>query len=342
MTSRRKVFFVSYRFDHHASHSGYDQLIRYASGVITARPLSKRIIRHKLMWFLANGVKSYDWASMALELKAASHILGHREGIYHILYGERIFHYLGLLNGWRGNRVIATFHQPLKVIKEIVQTDWHIRQLSAVICVGRNQCNYFADLLGPEKVAFIPHGVNTEYFSPPENFEERQSQMCLFVGDWLRDFPTLRGVIELVCYLRPATSFIAVTPGKNSEKLGFHPNLTYRSGISDSELLELYRSATLLVLPCIDCTANNALLEGLACGLPTVATDVGAVRDYVNNDCAVLVPPHDSLCMANAILSLLDDPQTRKTLSERARRESLKFSWSLVFEQVQTFCQSLD
>ena len=42
----------------------------------------------------------------------------------------------------------------------------------------------------------------------------------------------------------------------------------------------LYQGADLLLLPLIDATANNTLLEGLACGLPVLASDLTGVRDY--------------------------------------------------------------
>lgn len=342
MNLQRNHYCVSYNFAHHASHSGYDQLNQFATEVIVAKPFSKKIVRHKIMYLLANGVISYDWTSLALETKSASHMLRNRNGIYHILYGERTYHYLGFLNGWRNNHIVATFHQPCNILKDTIQVDWHIRKLSAVICVGRNQYDYFAQIIGDEKVSFIPHGVDTKYYSPPENHDRRQSQLCLFVGDWLRDFPTLRGVIELVSFQRPDVQFIAVTPKKNLTLLGIHPNLTILSNIPDSALLDLYRSATMLVLPCLDATANNALLEAMACGLPVVTTDIGGVRDYANEESAILVPPQDSLSMANAVLTLLDDVGMRRILSTTARQEALKFSWPQIYKQLQTVYQSLD
>ena len=55
-----------------------------------------------------------------------------------------------------------------------------------------------------------------------------------------------------------------------------HPNTRCHAGLSDEQLLALYQSADIGVMPVIDCTANNGLLEMMATGLPVVMTDIGA------------------------------------------------------------------
>ena len=70
--------------------------------------------------------------------------------------------------------------------------------------------------------------------------DTRDPNLCLIVGDNYGDYPTLRGVIELVAHLRPRTKFVIVTSPRNSQLLGEHPNLAYKSGISEAKLLNLY------------------------------------------------------------------------------------------------------
>lgn len=334
------IRFVVFRYGHHSPHSGYSRLAEYGLDQFTgdvipiSKPLPRSIIRERLLWRLAKGTPGYDRASMAAELKVASHILKEGGYIYHFLYGETTYHYAGYLNNIRNNRIIATFHQPPAGIQQAVQIDWHIRQLSAVVCLGRNQQEYFEKIIEPEKIFFVPLGLDTEYYTPPLSFESRNPNLCLFVGENYRDFPTFRGVLELVSYKYPNIQFVAVLPSRSFDLIGKHPNLILRSGISETELLELYRSASVIILPLKEAVANNAVLESMACGLPMVVTDIGAIRDYVNPDCAVLTKPYDSRNMAEAVMDLLNDSNARQSLSEKSRVRALEFSWPKVVQQL--------
>jgi glycosyltransferase involved in cell wall biosynthesis len=87
-----------------------------------------------------------------------------------------------------------------------------------------------------------------------------------------------------------------------------------------------------MVMPLKDSTANNALLESMACGLPSVITDIGATRDYVDNNCCALVSPYDSRGMVETVIDLLDSPKELEMMSNCCR-ENLKFSWDKVTEQ---------
>jgi glycosyltransferase involved in cell wall biosynthesis len=64
-----------------------------------------------------------------------------------------------------------------------------------------------------------------------------------------------------------------------------------------------------------------ALLEAMASGLPIVATDVGACREVLDNgDCGVLVPPNAPGELADAIISLIDQPKRATVLARNAKK----------------------
>jgi glycosyltransferase involved in cell wall biosynthesis len=111
------------------------------------------------------------------------------------------------------------------------------------------------------------------------------------------------------------------------------PNVTARSGVSDEELLDAYRSADVLLLPLLSATANNALLEGMSCGLAVVATDVGGVREYVDEQCATLVEPGDAQAMVRAVLDVIGDRSRRERMGLASRQRALSFDWARVGER---------
>ena len=63
-----------------------------------------------------------------------------------------------------------------------------------------------------------------------------------------------------------------------------------------------------LVLPLLDATANNVVVEALACGLPVVTTDLPNAGDYLNERCSMVVPPKNPQKLAETILSLEKRP----------------------------------
>lgn len=337
---KRKIYFVRFRHGHHSPHSGYSRISEYSEKILNSRtipvnkPIPRWLIRERIYWRLARGTPGYTREAIAAELKVAQHILMERDCIYHFLYGETTYHYAGYLNGLRNNRIVATFHHIPSAIQEVEQIDWHLRQLAALICVGTNQVNYFASFLDPKKLHFIPLGIDVVYYQPPLSLIDKDPDLCIIIGENHRDFLTLRGVIELVSYLRPQSKFVCVIPPKGISRLGTHPNLEVRTGVPEEELLKLYQTASLMIMPLTDATANNAVLEGMACGLPIVISDIGAVRDYVTPESVALVPAFDARKMTEKIIELMSNQSQRKELGQQARLQALKFAWPKVIEQL--------
>ncbi len=65
--------------------------------------------------------------------------------------------------------------------------------------------------------------------------------------------------------------------------------------------------------------------EAMACGVPVVATDVGAVREVIEEGVTgFVVPPQDAEALARATLVLLDDAALRSRLGATGRERALK------------------
>lgn len=344
----RHIRFVVFRYGHHSPHSGYSRLAEYgvkqypAEIIRISKPLPRWLVRDRIYWRLAKGTPGYTRAAMAAELQVAWRMLREKDAIFHYLYGETTYHYTGRLNNRNNNRIVATFHLPPVGIENSWTIDGPLRQLSGAVCVGTSQQEYLSKIIGADKVFFAPLGVDTEYYTPPASFASRDPNLCIMVGENYRDFPTLRGVIELVAYMRPQTRFVAVLPPRCYDLVGAHPNLTMRSQVPEDELLSLYRSASLMVLPLKDATANNALLESMGCGLPQVVTDVGSTRDYTSEACAALMPVNDARKMAERVVDLLEAPDEMECMSKAAVEQAARFAWTKVVARLDAVYQAVD
>ena len=89
----------------------------------------------------------------------------------------------------------------------------------------------------------------------------------------------------------------------------------------------------------------TAILEAMACGKPVVATDVGAVRELVEDRVTgYLVPPDDPEALADAIAGLLDDDELRAGIGRAGRERAIeRFSLGRLAElHVEAYSRALD
>jgi colanic acid/amylovoran biosynthesis glycosyltransferase len=62
-----------------------------------------------------------------------------------------------------------------------------------------------------------------------------------------------------------------------------------------------------------------SLMEGMAAGLPPVATDSGATRELITAGAGLLVPPGDRRALADALSRLSASPELRAHVAAGAR-----------------------
>jgi glycosyltransferase involved in cell wall biosynthesis len=95
-------------------------------------------------------------------------------------------------------------------------------------------------------------------------------------------------------------------------------------------------------MPLVESTANNALLEAMACGLPIIVTDVGGIRDYIDDSYAKLLPLHNIDAMVDETMNLIGDIELQRKLGKRARQKAEEsFSWEIISKQMLQLYQSL-
>lgn len=91
------------------------------------------------------------------------------------------------------------------------------------------------------------------------------------------------------------------------------------------DVRELLSRADAMVLPSYSEGMSNALLEGLASGLPLVATDVGGNREVVSDGVnGYLVPPGDAEALSAALGKVATDPELRHRLGTASRERAIQ------------------
>lgn len=183
-----------------------------------------------------------------------------------------------------------------------------------------------------DRIHLIWNGIDLRPFVGPERPHENQSgkDCALNVGLAGRLSPEkgidlfLRAAANVLREL-PLTQFLIVGDGPDRATL---EALIHELGIGKNAFLlgrnedmpSFYASLDLLVSSSRQEGLPMALLEGMASGLPLVATAVGAVPNVVrNNQTGILLPAEDVTALTAAIVKLLSEPANRKTYGTAAR-----------------------
>lgn len=98
----------------------------------------------------------------------------------------------------------------------------------------------------------------------------------------------------------------------------------------EAEVARLLKETTFFVLPSIiqkDGTMEgmpNALIEAMATGRAVISTSIAGIPELIDHGITgLLVPPEDSVRLADAIRQMLDDPERTRRMGERGRERIL-------------------
>ncbi|MGI4984363.1 MAG: glycosyltransferase [Janthinobacterium lividum] len=172
------------------------------------------------------------------------------------------------------------------------------------------------DYLGrPAQLAF--YGISTQDF-PIQNLAAWQPHTPLHVAaignDWDRDWDTLVSAFDgdSRFSVRLATRRKVKSPPK-AENVKIGPVF----GMDAQR--ELYAWADIIVVPLHEnkhVSGITVIFEGVTCGKPVVATQVGGLEAYFAADEITYVPPNDAGALRDAVVGLIEDPAAalQKTL----------------------------
>jgi D-inositol-3-phosphate glycosyltransferase len=200
--------------------------------------------------------------------------------------------------------------------------------------------------VGGPRVAAVPTGVDMRKFDPEGPSAKRgEPQRLVHVGSLaeherlellIRAMPDLRGT-ELVIVGGPDPADLDSDRaykrlGKLAAGLGVADRVIFTGRLADRELAAMLRSATALVSLTRHAPIGQAAISAMACGIPVIATDVGAHSDAViDGTTGTLVPADRPALAARRLKDLLATPMKLTAFgiasSDRARS---RFPWDRI------------
>jgi glycosyltransferase involved in cell wall biosynthesis len=243
---------------------------------------------------------------------------------------------------WYMRLLIHRWHGFLRMQKRIAP------QLRSVVTVSGASATDISDDFKVDRSAIsVMHlGVDTELFRPLPD-KERESHRLMTTASADAPLKGLSVLLHAISSLRPDYPGIRLTlvgrpkPGGDTERLiaslGLENVVESCKGISHEEMVQKYASASVAVVPSIYEGFGLPAVEAMACGVPLVSTDGGALAEVVE-DAGLVVSAGDAKALANAIRRLFEDDDLRSEFASRGlSRVEQHFCWNRCAERMEAY-----
>lgn len=170
---------------------------------------------------------------------------------------------------------------------------------------------------------------------------ELHEPFILFVGSFhIRK--NLKGLLEAFSQIAGEVRHELVVVGSRwrgndvmeySQRTGVADRIRFLQHVPDPDLPLLYNTADLFVYPSLYEGFGFPVLEAMACGCPTITTNVSSIPE-VAGEGAMLVPPGDVPALASALGQIANDPEQKARLAEQGLIEAQRFSWTKTASQI--------
>lgn len=106
---------------------------------------------------------------------------------------------------------------------------------------------------------------------------------------------------------------------------GYVPNI---------KLPAIINQCSVFLYPSLRESFGIPILEGMACGVPVITSNTSSMLEIAGSEAAFIVNPFDTVAIANAIQSLIEDKVLAKVLAEKGIARAKQFSWENMAKNV--------
>lgn len=257
-----------------------------------------------------------------------------------------LFHGLNQrLGAARHRRAVCTFHDLFVISGDYSTLEFRERfaaqaraaaeRSDLIIAVSRFTARQVEQLLHvePSKIRVIHHGARPA----PTLATLPREPIVLSVGAIQRRknivrlveaFETLGSEWKLV--LAGSFGFDSEAARERIERSFRRQDIQVLGYVTDSELEDLYRRASILAFPSLDEGFGMPVVDAMARGVPVLTSNVSAMPEVVRGsagDAALLVDPTDVASVADGLLQLTTNSELRDTLIRRGFARAREFTW---------------
>lgn len=210
--------------------------------------------------------------------------------------------------------------------------------ISGVICVS-SKCKEESITKGYVKrggpIVILPNSVDPEVFHPINKDLIRgllgfpkEAFIVAFVGLFIhrKGADRVSEAIKRLNIPNIYSIFIGDYTEGDSSSGPFGERVLYSGSVFHREIPKYLACADVFCLPTLNEGCSNAIVEALACGLPIISSNLSFNDEILSTQNSIRINPLDIDEIANAILTLYNDPLLRTKMSMSARKITDKFS----------------
>ena len=233
---------------------------------------------------------------------------------------------------WKERLSINRWHSFLRMQKKVAP------QLNRIVCPSnQSKADVIEELkVNAENVDVVLNGIDLDSFNRDERVEKKPYRIITTAS---ADVP-LKGLKFLI---EAMTEIIEEIPeahlmvlgrakkegdiAKQISRLNLEEKISFRSGLSQSEVVSLYASSHICVIPSLYEGFGFGAGEAMACGLPLISTQSGGLKEVIGQD-AVIIEARSSKAIVKAVKDLFSNKEKQLALSRAGRkRMENEFNW---------------
>lgn len=194
-----------------------------------------------------------------------------------------------------------------------------------------------------EKVKTIYDGVSERFTEKESESAPSDTKVVLYVGrlDPYKNVPELVDAFAQVFHKSDKKLHLLIVgpydarypeARQHAYNRGISENVTFLHDASDNELLDAYKTATVLVNPSLYEGFGLPMLEAMKCGTPVICADGGSQRE-ISGGAAEVVPPSDGPALVAALEKVLSSKETRDAMTQKGLKRAAEFTWDRTVRQ---------
>ena len=278
---------------------------------------------------------------------------------FDIIHDNQTLAYGNLLMKSLKTPVVATVHHPLSIDRHSDLTHtrsfkqkWGrimfypffmqqivTKRMDRVITVSNSSAQKAkqAFKIADDKLRVVYNGVDTDIFKKRPDIKKEPASLIVATNTRDRN----KGIIYLLQALTLMRGQVKLTivddkPPRNdyapglTKEYGLQNMVSFTGRLSHKDVAHKYAAAEIAVSPSIYEGFGLPAAEAMACGVPVIGTTAGALPEVIeDNVTGILVPPKNPQALAQAIKTLIDDPELRRKMGDAGvERVKQRFTWA--------------